>query len=349
MQVYSLHTPCRYVYVPVEGPVVLFDFKGCQHLCEGRPAFDEVREATSWYHFVAGSRTIEFAQRWAAEIAGLMGPTTSGRRQLAIDRLDPPHVETLGRHGIVVADGQAAANLARAVKSGPEIDAIRTAVAACEAGIDEMATKVRPGITEQELWSHLHRSNIGSGGEWFETRLLTSGPRTNPWYQECSDRVIEDGDLIAFDTDLVGIGGYSVDISRTWHVGDRHPTDEQRRMYAAAYEQVTATIELLRPGITFRELAHQAHLPPEPFHTRSNGCVAHGIGLCNEYPLLLTAEHFDEAGYDGVVEEGMVVCVESLIAPLGAREAVKLEEQVLITAAGAEPISRYPFEPRLLA
>ena len=92
-----------------------------------------------------------------------------------------------------------------------------------------MAAALRPGITEQALWSHLHRANIDAGGEWFEARLLTSGPRTNPWYHGCSDRVIEDDDLVAFDTDLVGLGGFSVDISRTWHVGDRRPTDEQRR------------------------------------------------------------------------------------------------------------------------
>jgi len=48
MQVYALHNPCRYVYVPVEGSVVLFDFKACGHLSADHPTVDEVREATSW-------------------------------------------------------------------------------------------------------------------------------------------------------------------------------------------------------------------------------------------------------------------------------------------------------------
>ena len=47
---------------------------------------------------------------------------------------------------------------------------------------------------------HQHRR----GGEWIECRLLTSGERTNPWFQECSDRVIQTGDIVAFDTDLIG-------------------------------------------------------------------------------------------------------------------------------------------------
>ena len=34
----------------------------------------------------------------------------------------------------------------------------------------------------------INRANIARGGEWIETRLLSTGPRTNPWFQECSSR-----------------------------------------------------------------------------------------------------------------------------------------------------------------
>jgi Xaa-Pro dipeptidase len=346
MQVYSLHNPCRYAFVPVEGPVVLFDFKGCEHLSVGHPAVSEVREATSWYHFVTGPRTEEFAGTWATEMVDLLG---AGRTRLAVDRLDPYGAAALTRLAVEVVDGQAVANLAKAVKTDLEIDAIRVAMAACEAGIAEMAAAMEPGVTEQALWSVMHRANIAAGGEWFETRLLTSGPRTNPWYQECSDRVIEDGDVVAFDTDLIGIGGYSIDISRTWIAGDRAPTDDQRRMYSAAHEQVVNNIELLRPGVSFRELSEKAWLPPESLHSRTNACVAHGVGFCNEYPLIVNRDHFAGGGYDGVIEAGMVLCVESLVAPPGGKEAVKLEEQVLVTEHGPELLSRYPFDDRLLA
>ena len=351
MQVYSLHNPCRYAFVPVDGPVVLFDFKGCEHLSESHPAVDEVRSATSWYHFITGARTKEFAERWADEIVGLLGGAGSPgtRRRIAVDRLDPYGFEALCRRGVAVTDGQEVANLARVIKTSDEIDALRVAVGACEAAIAEMAAALRPGLTEQELWAVLHRGSIERGGEWFETRLLTSGPRTNPWYQECSDRIIGDGDLVAFDTDLIGVGGYSVDISRTWLAGDRQATDEQRRMYAAAREQVATNVALLRPGLTFREFCQTAATPPGQLHTRTNAALAHGIGLCNEYPLILNRDHFDEAGYDGVIEAGMVLCVESLVAPAGAREAVKLEEQVVITESGAVPLSTYPLDERLSA
>ncbi|MBT3791079.1 MAG: hypothetical protein HOF94_22040, partial [Alphaproteobacteria bacterium] len=38
MQVYSLHNPCRYVFVSVDGPTILFEFSGCEFMADGRPA-----------------------------------------------------------------------------------------------------------------------------------------------------------------------------------------------------------------------------------------------------------------------------------------------------------------------
>jgi Xaa-Pro dipeptidase len=338
MQVYSLHNPCRYTFVPAEGPVVLFEFKGCSHLSDGHPNVAEVRTATVWYDFVTGSRTGEFARRWADEIVALLG---SRHGDLAVDRLDPAGAEALTCRGVRLHDGQRVANEARMIKTTDEVAAIRTAVEACERSVDDMRAALRPGLTEQELWADLHRSNIASGGEWIETRLLTSGQRTNPWYQECSDKVIEAGELVAFDTDLIGVGGYSVDISRTWTV-ERPPSDEQRRLFDAAYEQLRHNTDLLRPGASFAEISSASHLPPMDLHSEANAAVAHGIGLCNEYPLILNRELFADGGYDGEVCEGMVLCAEALVAPPGGAQAVKLEEQVVITATGPEPLSTYP-------
>ncbi len=353
MSVYSLHHPCRYALVPAEGHVTMFDFKTCEHLSEGHPAVGEVRNALSWYHFITGPRTEEFAERWAAEIASTLG-TFPGRRRgarprLAVDRLDPLGLWALERLGVEVVNGGYAIGLARAVKCDGEIAAIRAALEVCERAIAAMEAACVPGVSEQELWSVMHQVAIAGGGEWFETRLLTSGPRTNPWYQECSDRVIRSGDLVAFDTDHVGLDGYTVDVSRTWLAGDVKRTAEQRDIYAAAYEQVQRNIELLRPGVTFAELSQRAHLPPDGMHSPANACVAHGMGLCNEYPLILNRDQFASDGYDGVLEPGMVLCVESLVAPADRPEAVKLEEQVLITPTGPEVLSASPFSEALLS
>ena len=43
-----------------------------------------------------------------------------------------------------------------------------------------MENKTKPGMTENDIWSILHSENIKRGGEWIETRLLSSGNKTNP-------------------------------------------------------------------------------------------------------------------------------------------------------------------------
>ena len=219
MQVWCLHNAARYAFVATEGPIVLFDFHGCAHLAEPLALVDEVRPARAWYYFHSGPRLAEHAGLWAAELADLVRAHGGGNRRLAIDKADRAGVVALETLGVDLQDGQEIMEQARAIKSPDEIKAMRCALAACEAAMGTMQAELRAGMTEQELWALLHAENIKRGGEWIETRLLSSGPRTNPWFQECSSRVIESGDLIAFDTDLIGPYGYCVDISRTWRCG----------------------------------------------------------------------------------------------------------------------------------
>ena len=75
----------------------------------------------------------------------------------------------------------------------------------------------------------VHRPSVRPGGEYVEARLLSSGPRTNPWFREAGDRRIESGDLVAFDTDLIGPAGYLADVSRTYLVDGTKPTARQQR------------------------------------------------------------------------------------------------------------------------
>ena len=344
MQVWTLHNPVRCVFVATEGPVVLYEFLSCAHLSAGYETVDEIRRPLAWFYAIAGPRTEEMAGRWAAEIADLVRAHGGGNRRLAVDRLDPTGAAALASQGISVHDGQPATEHARAIKSAEEIVAMRAAIAACEDGMRAMREALRPGIREVELWSVLHQHNIASGGEWIETRLLSSGPRTNPWYQECSDRLIAAGDLVAFDTDLIGRYGYCADISRTWRTGDGVPDDEQRRLYRLAYERLQQSLELLKPGVGFREYSLANGILPEPYRSQRYDCLAHGVGLAEEYPALYWAEDFADYGFDGRFEENMTVSVESYIGAEGGREGVKLEEQALITAEGAELLSRYPFE-----
>lgn len=349
MQVYSLHNPCRYVFVATEGPVILFEFSGCEFMADGQPAVDEVRVAQAWYHFAAGPRVEEFARSWCAEIVDLMALHGGGNRRLAIDKMDPVGASLLTENRIEIVDGFEVAHLARLVKTPEEIDAVRQSIDVCQDAIRRMIAATEPGVTENAIWSILHQTNIERGGEWIETRLLSSGPRTNPWYQEASERVVEAGDLVCLDSDLIGPHGYGADISRSWIVGDKKPNGEQRRLYALAHEQVERNRELFIPGRSFVELADLAWRMPEKYKALEQPAIAHGSGLCNEFPLLIHSDKIRARGHDGILEPGMVICVESYAGAPGGAEGVKLEQQILITGDGPELLSDMGFDEALLA
>ncbi|MGH8757233.1 MAG: M24 family metallopeptidase, partial [Burkholderiales bacterium] len=190
------------------------------------------------------------------------------------------------------------------------------------------------------LWSVLHETNIAHGGGWIECRLLASGERTNPWYQECGNRIINAGDMVAFDTDMVGPFGYLADISRSFVCPGKRATDYQKRLYKAAEEQIQFNTDLIKPGVSFREFSEKSWKVPDAYFPRRYTMMVHGVGLVDEYPSVAFQEDFKEWGYDGTFEENMVLSVESFIGEEGGAEGVKLEQQVLVTKSGATVMSR---------
>ena len=162
-------------------------------------------------------------------------------------------------------------------------------------------------------------------------------------------RVIEENELVALDTDVVGRFGYYADFSRTFHAGPGKPDATQRDLYKTAHEQVNHNMALLKPGLTFRDYAEHAWNIPERYLANRYYLSAHGVGMTGEYPYLYHRADYGEAGYDGVIEAGMTLCVESYIGAEGGNEGVKLEQQVLIAEHGIELLSRFPFEDALLA
>jgi Xaa-Pro aminopeptidase len=348
MPVWTSHAPGRWAFVPTEGPVVLYEFASSRHVNDGIETIAEIRPSVPWTYFLAGPRTEEKAEIWANEVAEMVALHGGGNRRLAIDRLDPTGTLKLAAFGIEFWNAQEAIEQARLIKSPEEIACLRLSMDVCDAAIVAMRGALRPGITENQLWSILHEVNIAHDGEFIECRLLASGERTNPWFQECGNRVIEAGDLVAFDTDMVGPTGYLADISRSWVCPGRKPTDEQRRLYGIAQDQVLHNIGILKPGLGFREFAEICWPVPERFVPNRYMMMVHGVGLVDEYPSIAYASDFKDWGYDGTFHENMVVSVESYIGEVGGREGVKLEQQVLITATGAVPMSSTPFADALV-
>jgi Xaa-Pro aminopeptidase len=347
MAVWSLHAPGRYVFVATDGPVVLFEFGSCFHLNPDLEGVDEMRASIPWFYFMAGPRVQEKTVAWAADVIDLMQQHGRSNRRLAVDRCEPWGAQLLVEAGIALFDAQEPLERARMIKTADELACMQLSMDVCDVAVDRMRRALRPGITENQLWSILHETNIAHDGEWIECRLLASGERTNPWFQESGNRVIQAGDMVGFDTDMVGPFGYLADISRSLVCPGRKPTGRQRQLYEIAQEQVLTNIELIKPGLSFREFVDRCWPAPEAYVPHRYMMMIHGAGFVDEYPTVVYAADWEGWGYDAHFEENMVVCVESFIGAEGDKEGVKLEQQVRITANGAAPMSNSAFADAL--
>ena len=349
MQVWITHNHARACFVAASGYMILWDFHSCAHLSAHLPLVKEVRSGASFFYFESGDKVDQHARHFAASIEDILREHAGDTRRIAVDKIEIAGLRALEHLGIEVTDGQAVMELARLVKGPDEIKAMRCSIASTEISMKLMQEASVPGVSENDIWAVLHAENIRRGGEWIECRLLSSGPRTNPWFQECGPRIVNNGELLALDTDLVGPYGICADLSRTWMIGDAAPTSEQKRLYRAAYDHIQYNASILKPGMRFLEITEKSQRLAKEFRAGRYGVIMHGVGLCDEYPSIRYPEDVDEHGYDGVLEPGMALCIEAYIGAEGGKEGVKLEDQGIITEHGFENLTNYPFESALLA
>ena len=340
-----MHTLARYVFIPVSGPVLLFDYPKCEHLSKDICTIDEIREAVSWDFFSSGNNVESNAKIWAASIDDLMKTYVSENKKLAIDVCDPTGIQVLlNNYNYNLFNAQKFLETARSIKSEDELLCMKASLETAEKGITLMHKKLEAGMTEEKLWSYFYKTNIENGGEWIETRLLTSGPRTNPWFQECSNRIIEKGDIVSFDTDMVGPYGYCADISRTFVEGHKF-NDEQKRLHSLSVENIEFNKNLIKTGVSFKEFAEKSWKLPENCYDNHYPCMIHGIGLCDEWPFIaFPNKNFSNADFNGFFEENMTITVESYIGEINGKEGVKLEDHYLVTNNGLKQLSSFPLD-----
>lgn len=348
MQVFSSRNPARYLFLPLTGPLVLFEFTGCEHLADGLETIGEVRPSITASFVAAGPGITERERLWAREVGELIHERCGPNATVGIERVNAGASMSLAAEGFRIVDAQYPVELARAIKSDEELACIRSSIRATERAVDILRSCIEPGLTEEQLWSILHQGVIAQGGDYIETRLLNAGERTNPWFQEASDNVIGPNELIALDTDVVGCFGYYCDFSRTFHSGPDKPTEHQKALYKTALEQVRHNMGIMHAGMTFKEYSEKAWDIPERFLANRYYLSAHGCGMTGEYPYLYHRMDYGHAGYDGVLEPNMTICIESYIGEEKGSEGVKLEQQCLITESGIELLSTYPFEQALM-
>ncbi len=340
MSVYNMHNLTRYCFVPVNGPTILYEYFNCEILSKHLNLIDEIRPAITWDYFSNGDQSNVQLSKWINEVKDLSNNYFKSKK-IAIDVINGPAVAALNNEGIEVVDAKLILEQARVIKSPDELICMKAAIEVAEKGVSKMRADLKPGMTEDELWSILHKTNIENGGEWIECRILSSGERTNPWMQESSNKVMQQGEIVAFDTDMVGPYGYCADISRAFVVGNKF-NDEQKKLYSMAMEQIDYNSRLIKDGLSFKEFTEKSWNLPEDYYPNRYSVMVHGIGLCDEWPAIRYPT--DGGERSGTFQKNMTITIESYIGKIGGKEGVKLEQQYLIGENGLELMSHHPLE-----
>jgi len=340
MSIYNMHNLTRYCFIPVNGPTILYEYFNCEGLSSHLNLINEIRPAITWDYFSNGDQASLQLKKWINEVKELSNSYFKSKK-IAIDVINGPAVTALNQENIKVVDAKLILEQARVIKSPEELKCMKAAIEVAEIGVAKMRNELKAGMTEDELWSILHKTNIEHGGEWIECRILSSGERTNPWMQESSNKVIQRGEMVSFDTDMVGPYGYCADISRAFVEGHKF-NEEQKKLYKMAVEHIDYNSRLIKPGVSFKEFTEKSWKLPEEYYGNRYSCMVHGIGLCDEWPMIRYPT--DGGQREGSFEKNMTITVESYIGKVGGKEGVKLEQQYLVGQNGLELMSHHPLE-----
>ena len=335
----------HYVVVPVEGDPVIFEYGGAEF--RQRPFWPDVRPSMFWQARVTDADSAGKAASWAREIKDVLDERGLAEARIGIDVLDFHGFTALQALGLQLADADRTMSAARIIKLPDEIELMRQSCAIADTALRDLEQAIRPGISENELLATFWHRVLALGGEHCFTRLIVSGHKTNPWFHEADGKLVEPGDLVAIDTDMVGPECYVADFSRTFLCGEK-ASAAQKEAYEVAHDFVQGCVALIRPGLAFSEFVARCPPLPAAYREQAYGVIVHGIGVDDESPNVpLPGDPYTEMP-DGEFRENMVLAVECYAGKVGARDGVKLEDEVWVSAGGPVVLSRYPYDSKLL-
>ena len=342
MPVYAMSTFCRCAVVPQEGAPILFEHPNSVHRSALRAP--DVRPMHAWEFFDEPGAE---AAIWADLMVEAFCELGVDGSPVAVDRLGAPAWLALQERGVMFRDAAPVTQSAREVKTPEEIVLLELNGEIVLEMLGAFEARLVPGVAERDLVATLAETTLRRGGEYLATNTVCSGPNTNPWRAEATDRAIEPGDLVYVDTDVVGVEGYFSCVSRALVCGDVEPTTAQRDLYRAAHDWLRDMEDVIRPGITCAEAARLAPAIPERFLAQRYECMVHGIGLEEESPSVCHPQDPQSNGAR-LIEPGMALVIELYCGEVGGAEGVKLGDQVLVTDDGIRVLAPYPFDGRLL-
>lgn len=225
----------------------------------------------------------------------------------------------------------------RMIKDPAEIDALRKAGAAIDRVHARVPDFLVPGRSEADVAADIDKAIVAEGHSAAAFIIVGSGPHGADPHHEVADRELQAGDIVVVDIGGPYEPGYNSDSTRTYSLGE--PSPEVAQQYSVLQRAQRQAVAAVRPGVTAeqvdaaaRDVLAEAGLAEYFVHR-----TGHGIGLSvHEEPYIV-------AGNDLPLEPGMAFSVEPGIYFPG-KWGARIEDIVIVTADGAEPLNTRPHE-----
>ncbi|WP_205873527.1 M24 family metallopeptidase [Mycobacterium camsae] len=230
--------------------------------------------------------------------------------------------------GAEVVDGGAVLEGCRRVKTDAEITCLEVAAAISESALSALAAALRPGISERELLGVYseHVARLGAPVPPSESVcFVTSG--AGALRHVASDRVVGDGELVVLAPGAL-YAGYEAGLARTVVAGSSGSGSLGERC-AAGMDALVGACRAGAVGADLYQAWEGVGLGP------ASVVLAHGLGLGAEPPVIGLGR-----GRDAVLEEGMVLSVQSWVVEEGVGGCLQ-RETVVIGAGGPVVLTRY--------
>ena len=349
----------RFAVLPRGGSPVLWDFgSAARHHQLYTPWLDEDHDEALGpnYGARAGISTLRGAispaagraEDVAAKVYQVLADHGLQNEPIGVDIIEPPVMFALQALGLTVLDGQQVFLEARRVKTVDEIGLLTQAASMVDAAYEDLYEFLRPGVRENECVGLVGKVLYELGSEHVEGVNAISGERCSPHPHVFSDRLLRPGDPAFFDI-LHSYQGYRTCYYRTFAVGSA--STAQRDAYTICREYMDRAIELVRPGATTADIVRVWPTAQEFGFPDEEAAFAlqygHGVGLSIwERPIFSRLTSLD---HPEVLEEGMVFALETYWPASDGWSAARIEEELVVTADGAEVITKFPAEDLLVA
>jgi len=284
----------------------------------------------------------------AQEIAAVLRDEGVADLPLGVDVVEVSVLRELEAAGLTVVDGQQVMLDAREIKNRDEILLLSQAAAMVDGVYQDISEALKPGVRENDIVALATHRLLEMGSEQVEAINSIAGERCSPHPHVFSDRFVRPGDQAYFDI-IHAFNGYRTCYYRTFAVG--RATTAHHDAYSKAREWIDAAIQAVRPGVGTDEIARlwpEAHEFGFDSEMEAFGLqFGHGLGLgLHERPVI---SRLNSLEHPVEIREGMVFALETFCPATDGRSAARIEEEIVVTADGAELLTLFPAEELFVA